>query len=260
MGITVRHGAEVAVPLGREIGRAEAQKEAVLREAAEAARGLEVAARMVSQSRALAHQEDMFKRKIALEEERDVKDQERRFAAEEHAKDWQIEKMAMVSQQNFIQEEAERMEKITNAKMKVTAIKKGANEGKWNLDDPQVARQLASLEVEAQGGEPLPASFIKPPQVREERPLSITQQRANITAAMEVGMYDAEELREMGLDPADYPGIDPGMVAELGIDTAAVPGLGDEVEVSPYEEYPDAFMEDGIWKVMRNGKKYRIED
>lgn len=29
---------------------------------------------------------------------------------------------------------------------------------------------------------------------------------------------------------------------------------------SPYPEYPDAFEENGVWKVMRNGKKYRIED
>ncbi|MFH1318316.1 MAG: hypothetical protein ABIH71_04820 [Candidatus Omnitrophota bacterium] len=29
---------------------------------------------------------------------------------------------------------------------------------------------------------------------------------------------------------------------------------------SPYKEYPDAFQEDGVWKVMRAGKKYRIEE
>ena len=29
---------------------------------------------------------------------------------------------------------------------------------------------------------------------------------------------------------------------------------------SPYPEYPDAFLENGVWKVMRNGKKYRIEE
>jgi len=29
---------------------------------------------------------------------------------------------------------------------------------------------------------------------------------------------------------------------------------------SPYPEWPDAFLEDGTWKVIRNGKKYRIEE
>jgi len=29
---------------------------------------------------------------------------------------------------------------------------------------------------------------------------------------------------------------------------------------SPYKEWPDAFVEDGVWKVIIDGKKYRIED
>lgn len=29
---------------------------------------------------------------------------------------------------------------------------------------------------------------------------------------------------------------------------------------SPYTDYPDAFQEDGVWKVVKNGKKYRIQD
>jgi len=29
---------------------------------------------------------------------------------------------------------------------------------------------------------------------------------------------------------------------------------------SPYKQWPDAFQEDGVWKVMVDGKKYRIED
>ena len=29
---------------------------------------------------------------------------------------------------------------------------------------------------------------------------------------------------------------------------------------SPYKEYPDAFQEGGVWKVMRGGKKYKIQE
>ena len=33
------------------------------------------------------------------------------------------------------------------------------------------------------------------------------------------------------------------------------------LEKNPYaKDYPDAFQEDGIWKVLRDGKKYRIEE
>lgn len=31
-------------------------------------------------------------------------------------------------------------------------------------------------------------------------------------------------------------------------------------EKSPYPEYPDAFLEDGVWKIMKNGQKFRIEE
>jgi hypothetical protein len=34
---------------------------------------------------------------------------------------------------------------------------------------------------------------------------------------------------------------------------------GVEEEKSPYPEYPEAFLEDGVWKVIRDGKTYRIE-
>lgn len=37
---------------------------------------------------------------------------------------------------------------------------------------------------------------------------------------------------------------------------AAAPQAGG----SPFKEYPDAFQEGGVWKVMRGGKKYRIEE
>jgi len=33
-----------------------------------------------------------------------------------------------------------------------------------------------------------------------------------------------------------------------------------ETGKSPYSDYPDAFKENGVWKVVRNGKKYRLEE
>lgn len=40
---------------------------------------------------------------------------------------------------------------------------------------------------------------------------------------------------------------------------AGIEKEGKEAEKSPYPEYPDAFLEDGVWKVIRDGKTYRIE-
>jgi hypothetical protein len=35
---------------------------------------------------------------------------------------------------------------------------------------------------------------------------------------------------------------------------------GETPSKSPYPDYPDAFQENGVWKVIRNGKKYKIEE
>ena len=45
----------------------------------------------------------------------------------------------------------------------------------------------------------------------------------------------------------------------FGILGRKVLGVEKEGKESPYPEYPDAFLEDGVWKVMKGGKKYRIE-
>jgi hypothetical protein len=37
-------------------------------------------------------------------------------------------------------------------------------------------------------------------------------------------------------------------------------GAGQVAAESPYPEYPDAVQEDGVWKVIREGKKYRLEE
>ena len=44
----------------------------------------------------------------------------------------------------------------------------------------------------------------------------------------------------------------------FGIGYRKIAGIKKETK-SPYPEYPDAFEEDGVWKVIRDGKKYRIE-
>jgi len=43
-------------------------------------------------------------------------------------------------------------------------------------------------------------------------------------------------------------------------DTGEIIPATSRIEKSPYPEYPGAFLEDGVWKVERDGKKYRIEE
>lgn len=51
-----------------------------------------------------------------------------------------------------------------------------------------------------------------------------------------------------------------GTQAERLAKKKAKAGIVEEPEKSPYPEYPDAFSENGIWKVIRGGETYRIED
>jgi len=44
------------------------------------------------------------------------------------------------------------------------------------------------------------------------------------------------------------------------VPSAATPSTSPTPQKSPYPDYPDAFLEGGVWKVIRGGKKYRIEE
>jgi len=67
-----------------------------------------------------------------------------------------------------------------------------------------------------------------------------------ILAGLNVQLKDTEEVEDTW---------DEAMKSEI----AGYIGVG-QVSQSPYKEYPDAFQEEGIWKVIRNGKKFRIEE
>jgi hypothetical protein len=49
-------------------------------------------------------------------------------------------------------------------------------------------------------------------------------------------------------------------IAETTGVTAPIAQPGATQEKSPYPDYPDAFLEEGIWKVIREGKKYKIQE
>jgi len=62
-------------------------------------------------------------------------------------------------------------------------------------------------------------------------------------------------ITEEGLDPSQFKAELAGYVASSTTDKKQGKG-----RKSPYKEYPDAFLEGGVWKVNRNGKKYKIQD
>lgn len=78
----------------------------------------------------------------------------------------------------------------------------------------------------------------------------LTEEMLKIERAIEREMAGALTPEDILPPPKPY----------AGLDIRKLERLERELTVSPYEEYPDAFFEDGTWKVIRNGKKYRIED
>ena len=86
-------------------------------------------------------------------------------------------------------------------------------------------------------------------------------------------ILDSEEaildhISDEGLDPAMFSDVISQRFGNTNAPTteAKVKGKSSSVtgyttsEKSPYKEYPDAFKEGGKWKVMRNGKKYIVQE
>jgi len=71
----------------------------------------------------------------------------------------------------------------------------------------------------------------------------------------EKGQGFFSKIHEKLLSPREVPTAGP-----FPIDMFAGRGRAKPKQKSPYTEYPDAFQENGVWKVIKNGKKYRIEE
>ncbi len=109
---------------------------------------------------------------------------------------------------------------------------------------------------------------------RDNNEMTLTRKRA-----VEIGagdLYDAAKGKEATKgetkEKKSFPGASAGMtypytpkrktVKELADEKAkkVKPTKGKTTKKSPYPDYPDAFLEDGVWKVIRDGKKYKVVD
>ena len=92
--------------------------------------------------------------------------------------------------------------------------------------------------------------------IANEKLVQYFKENPNATAKQAAEFYDdliSPEIEEM-IDRAFRFWLQ----SPFGILGRKVLGVEKEKK-SPYSEYPDAFLEDGVWKVTRDGKKYRIE-
>jgi hypothetical protein len=62
-------------------------------------------------------------------------------------------------------------------------------------------------------------------------------------------------ISKKGRDPAEFA----VELTRFDTEASTIPGKG-KGQRSPYKEYPDAYLEGGVWKVKRGGKVYKIEE
>jgi len=133
--------------------------------------------------------------------EREMRQEDYRLAAEDRAAAWEIEKMELTSRHDFEQEEQERMQNLARIDAKILALKKAQEDKQFTGREPEYQSMLFNLEQQKYG--------IKNPRAlaKEAKPRSAASQVSEINATYELQGYTAEDLREAGLDPDDFPGI-----------------------------------------------------
>jgi len=205
--------------------------------------------------------------KMSLQEQEIIQQEANRLRSQQieankilRAREWEVEKMELRSRNDFIKEEEERQKANTEFENQLNEIDKQAVERGWDEDNPNVWNQKVQAALRVKDHNILKANQILGvdealEQERKEAE-SVIERRRRLEAIHGGFFRDAplsELEEEEALRQAEL-GITPKEITE---GTEMAPAITIK---SPYPEYPDAFFEDGIWKVIRNNTKYRIEE
>jgi hypothetical protein len=128
------------------------------------------------------------------------------FGKEMRAKEWEVEKMSIRSRLDFEQEEKNRQTKIDGITTSILALDKAVESGRYTeaAVAPYRSKYETDLEIAKAGGTKT-SPFIRPD--KPVRPPSATRQKGEIEAQFELEGYTQQDLVELGLDPADFPGV-----------------------------------------------------
>jgi hypothetical protein len=157
MAIRVTHGAEAVGATAFAVGQAQKRAE-------EAARDIERAGRAAAQIRQLQHQEEMKEYEVELRMEQEKRSLERQIMAEDRKEDWEIEKMSLRSQQDFLDEERDRKIKLDRISVQEKALDEYEASGKGNEEELALKRfNLYRARVAAERNDPTPTQLTKLP-------------------------------------------------------------------------------------------------
>lgn len=93
--------------------------------------------------------------------------------------------------------------------------------------------------------------------VSNEKLVQFFNTNPNVTAKQAAEFYD--DLISEDVEGILNRAFNLWLQSPFGILGRKALGVEKEGKKSPYSEYPDAFLENGVWKVMKDGRKYRIE-
>lgn len=181
MAIRKTYGAGAVAGLGFQTGKAEAEQRS-------AQLAFEASERRAAQESDQQYREAIREQDLAID-----------LQMQERSKLWEIEKMEMRSRMDFEREERTRQKKLAEKEAKVNALENAFKNGQIGEEDYQQAVLQTQSEIpfytqhqinQRAGGESTP---------------SPSRQLGDINAAFELQGYTSEDLKEVGLDPDDFP-------------------------------------------------------
>ena len=122
---------------------------------------------------------------------------------------------------------------------------------KWPQEPPEVPAStpgaLSNLPPAISQSMPSPRLPTQPGDIWAQAPMRTTGFGGSAFSQLATPLATGQSLTGEQVPP-EYK--------RLGVTQYRAPTTG----TNPYPDYPDAFLENGVWKVIREGKKYRIED
>ena len=233
MGIKIVHGTPSAyTELGKLAGQAEKRKEEIARSEREIERGEQVAAQIRSmkfQEEQNQLQEEAAKRARQVAQEWEIQkmslNSQQQFQhelrlnqteldREARSKEWELKKMEIRSYMDFQKEEQDRSLGINRTQNEIDQIEKEIKSGKSITgQEPQVVQKLEQLKATLLSYKT--GQRIQPYAPKEEKPLTYGRQKAELESAMELESYTQQDLIDLGLNPAEFPGVGGNQIQEI---------------------------------------------
>jgi hypothetical protein len=218
---------------------------------------------------------------------------------EARAEEWAVEKMELASRIDFEREEKSRQMQLSRLDSQIQTLQDKIDSGELSGSDLAIRNKLVWLEAQREAayagvtGPSYSMTAIDPPgedvgvspwwrgalekdptdldalaareKALEPKTPSLTSMAATAGAVTGTREMSVDLLLEMSPEEIRSAPLLQGMPDEEILKILPIPALEEKLtgvkstEGNPFPEYPDAYQEGGVWYVLRDGKRYRIE-